>query len=196
MTFAVHIVGRTLALDPAAIEAFASRLTGRVLVESAAEYEQARRVWNGLIDKRPAFIVRCSGVADVLDSLRFARHHNLLVAVRGGGHNVAGFGTCYGGLVIDLSASRHLRRARKAHGAGAGRGQVLPPRTVHGTTRREARSCTDGGRRRASNFSPLGSGCLRHARTNDAEFLRILEAPPGFEPGMEVLQISQGSLSC
>ena len=71
--------------------------------------EQARRVWNGLIDKRPAVIVQCSGVADVLDSLRFARDHNLLVAVRGGGHNVAGFGTCDGGLVIDLSPLRGIR---------------------------------------------------------------------------------------
>ena len=85
MTFACTLSGELVALDPAVIEAFASRLTGRVLVESAAEYEQPRRVCNGLIDKRPAVIVRCSGVADVLDSLRFARHHNLLVAVRGGG---------------------------------------------------------------------------------------------------------------
>ena len=54
-------------------------------------------------------IVRCSGVADVLDSLRFARDHNLLVAVRGGGHSVAGFGTCDGGLVIDLSPLQGIR---------------------------------------------------------------------------------------
>jgi hypothetical protein len=107
MTFARTLGGELVALDPAVIDAFANRIAGRVLVESAAEYEQARRVWNGLIDKRPAVIVRCSGVADVLDSLRFARDHNLLVAVRGGGHNVAGFGTCDGGLVIDLSPSEH-----------------------------------------------------------------------------------------
>jgi FAD/FMN-containing dehydrogenase len=107
MTFACTLSGELVALDPAVIEAFASRLAGRVLVD--AEYEQARRVWNGLIDKRPAFIVRCSGLADVLDSLRFARDHNLLVAVRGGGHNVAGFGACDGGLVIDLSPLRGVR---------------------------------------------------------------------------------------
>ena len=108
------ILARTLsgdhvALESAVIDAFASRLAGRVLVDSAAEYEQARRVWNGLIDKRPAVIVRCSGAADVLDSLRFAGDHDLLVAVRGGGHNVAGFGTCDGGLVIDLSPLRGIR---------------------------------------------------------------------------------------
>jgi FAD/FMN-containing dehydrogenase len=79
-----------------------------VLLETE-EYEHARRVWNGLIDKRPAVIVRCSGVADVMESVRFARDHNLLVAVRGGGHNVAGFGTCDGGLVIDLSPLRGIR---------------------------------------------------------------------------------------
>jgi hypothetical protein len=75
MTFARTLGGELVALDPAVIDAFANRIAGRVLVESAAEYEQARRVWNGLIDKRPAVIVRCSGVADVLDSLRFARDH-------------------------------------------------------------------------------------------------------------------------
>ena len=73
MTFARTLCGELVALDPALTDGFASRLGGRVLVESAAEYEQARRVWNGLIDKRPAAIVRCSGVADVLESLRFAR---------------------------------------------------------------------------------------------------------------------------
>jgi FAD/FMN-containing dehydrogenase len=109
MTFARTLGGELVALDPAVIDAFTNRVAGRVLVESAAEYDQARRVWNGLIDKRPALIVRCSGVADVLDSLRFARDHNLLVAVRGGGHNVAGFGTCDGGLVIDLSPLRGIR---------------------------------------------------------------------------------------
>jgi FAD/FMN-containing dehydrogenase len=109
MTFARSLSGELVALDPTVIDAFAQRLAGRVLVESAVEYEQARRVWNGLIDKRPAVIVRCSGVADVLDALRFARDHELLVAVRGGGHNVAGFGTCDGGLVIDLSPLRGIR---------------------------------------------------------------------------------------
>jgi FAD/FMN-containing dehydrogenase len=109
VTFARTLSGELVALDPTVIDAFASRLAGRVLVESAVEYEQARRVWNGLIDKRPAVIVRCSAVADVLDALRFARDHDLLVAVRGGGHNVAGFGTCDGGVVIDLSPLRGIR---------------------------------------------------------------------------------------
>jgi hypothetical protein len=69
VTLARTLSGDHVALESAVIDAFASRLAGRVLVESAAEYEQARRVWNGLIDKRPAVIVQCSGSADVLDSL-------------------------------------------------------------------------------------------------------------------------------
>ena len=109
MTLARSLSGEVVALDPPVIDAFAWRRAGRVLVERSGEYDQARRVWNGLIDTRPAVIVQCSGVADVLEALRFARDHDLLVAVRGGGHDVAGFGTCDGGLIIDLSPLRGIR---------------------------------------------------------------------------------------
>lgn len=109
MTFARTLSGTVVALDPPVLDAFAGRLAGRVLVERCSDYDHARRVWNGLIDKRPAVIAQCSGVADVLEALRFARDHDLLLAVRGGGHNVAGFGTCDGGLVIDLSPLRGIR---------------------------------------------------------------------------------------
>ena len=84
-------------------------LAERLITPSDAPYEDARRVWNGMIDRRPARIARCRGVADVIRSVRFAREHEVLVAVRGGGHNVAGFGTCDGGLVIDLSAMNAVR---------------------------------------------------------------------------------------
>jgi FAD/FMN-containing dehydrogenase len=65
-------------------------------------------VWNGNVDRRPALIARCSGVADVLEAVRFARDHDTLVAIRGGGHNAAGYGTCDGGLVIDLSPMKGM----------------------------------------------------------------------------------------
>ena len=73
------------------------------------DYDEARRVFNRMIDKRPALIVRCGGVADVLAAVRFARGHELLAAVRGGAHNAAGFATCDGGIVIDLSPMRGVR---------------------------------------------------------------------------------------
>ena len=101
--------GGDVTLTAAALEMFASRLGGQLILEGASEYDHARRVWNGLIDKRPAAIVRCSGAADVMESVRFARDHDLLVAVRGGGHNVAGFATCDRGLVIDLSPMQGVR---------------------------------------------------------------------------------------
>jgi FAD/FMN-containing dehydrogenase len=76
---------------------------GDLISPDSDEYDEARRVWNGTIDRRPALVARCLGVADVIIALRFARSHDLTVAVRGGGHNVAGFSTCDGGMVIDLS---------------------------------------------------------------------------------------------
>ena len=82
---------------------------GQVILPGHEDYDQARRVWNGAIDRHPAMVVRCAGVADVLASVRYAREHDLLMAVRGGGHNVAGSGTCDDGMVIDLSAMKGVR---------------------------------------------------------------------------------------
>jgi len=79
--FARMLSGEVVSLDPAVLDAFAERVAGRVFVERSDEYEQARRVWNGLIDKRPAVIVQCLGVADVLEAMRFARDHDF---ARGG----------------------------------------------------------------------------------------------------------------
>jgi FAD/FMN-containing dehydrogenase len=101
-----------IALDEAALAALAALragLRGDVILPGDADYESARLVWNGMIDKRPGLIARCAGPADVLAAVRFAREHELLVAVRGGGHNVAGNATCDGGMVIDLSRMRAVR---------------------------------------------------------------------------------------
>jgi FAD/FMN-containing dehydrogenase len=96
-------------LDDTAVERFRGRFAGQVITPRDDGYEQARRVWNASIDRRPALIARCAGVADVVAAVRFARAHDLLVAVRGGGHNVAGNGTCDGGMVIDLSPMKGVR---------------------------------------------------------------------------------------
>ena len=82
---------------------------GQLLTPNDAGYDEARRIWNGMIDKRPAFIARCTGVDDVVLCVNFARMNDLLLAVRGGGHNLAGNAVCDGGLVIDLSRMKRVR---------------------------------------------------------------------------------------
>ena len=87
---------------------------GELLVPTSPGYDPGRRIWNGAIDRRPACIGRCTGVADVVAAVRFARDHELLVAVRSGGHGVAGHAVCDGGLVIDLSPMKGIRVDRQA----------------------------------------------------------------------------------
>ncbi|MEV0797801.1 FAD-binding oxidoreductase [Kribbella sp. NPDC050281] len=79
---------------------------GRLITADHTDYNAARAVWNGVIDRRPRLIARCSGTADVVAAMRFAHDHDLEIAVRGGGHNVAGTAVCDDGIVIDLSAMR------------------------------------------------------------------------------------------
>jgi FAD/FMN-containing dehydrogenase len=93
------------ALPEDAVQSFAERLRGPLLTPADDAYDETRRVWNGLIDERPALIARCIGTGDVVDAVNFAREHDLLVAIRGRGHNVAGTAVC-GGLVIDCSLMR------------------------------------------------------------------------------------------
>jgi FAD/FMN-containing dehydrogenase len=90
-------------VDQEALEAFVAGVRGEALRPGDDAYDEARAIWNGLIDRRPALIVRCTGAADVVDAVNFAREHNLLLSVKGGGHNVAGNAVNDGGLVIDLS---------------------------------------------------------------------------------------------
>jgi FAD/FMN-containing dehydrogenase len=85
------------------LEALRTAFLGDLVTPDAAGYDDVRRIWNGHIDRRPALLARCRGVADVMAAVRFAREHDLLTAVRGGGHAVAGYSVCDGGIVIDLS---------------------------------------------------------------------------------------------
>lgn len=79
---------------------------GKLIEPRHAEFDEARRVWNGTIDRRPALIAQCSGAADVIAAVKFAAHHELLVAIRGGGHSLPGHSVCDGGVMIDLSMMR------------------------------------------------------------------------------------------
>ena len=99
----------TEVLDRSKTDAFATSLRGQLIQPGDAEYETARRVWNAMADKHPAIIARCTGVADVIACVNFAREQGLPVAVRGGGHNAAGNAVVDGGLVIDLSRMRSVR---------------------------------------------------------------------------------------
>lgn len=99
----------TPVLGDATIEDLRKELRGGLITPKDNAYHDARRVWNGAIDRHPALIVQCTGTADIIEALRFARSESLPIAVRGGGHNVAGFGTCDDGLVIDLSPMKGIR---------------------------------------------------------------------------------------
>jgi len=97
------------AVTPSAVQDFKASLRGPLLQPSEAGYDDARKIWNGMIDKRPALIACCSGPADVINCVNFARSNNLLVSVRGGGHNIAGNAVCDGGLMINLSGMKSVR---------------------------------------------------------------------------------------
>jgi FAD/FMN-containing dehydrogenase len=96
-------------LADATVDTFRAGLRGQLLRPGDAGYDAARTIDNAMIDRRPALIARCAGVSDVLAAVRFAREHELLVSVRGGGHNVAGNAVCDGGLMIDLSPMKGVR---------------------------------------------------------------------------------------
>lgn len=95
-------------LSPSAIEQLKTSVRGRSFTPNDQGYDEARKVHNAMIDKRPAIIVQCAGVADVIVTVKFAREHGLPASVRGTGHNVAGISLCEGGLVIDLSAMKGI----------------------------------------------------------------------------------------
>lgn len=98
---------------------------GELVAPGDPDYEVRRRVWNGMVDRRPALIARCGGEDDVVAALRAAREHGLVVAVRGGGHNVAGNASCDGGLVVDLSALKGIEVDATARAARVAPGVLL-----------------------------------------------------------------------
>ena len=106
-----------------AIARLRDQFHGQIVLPGDVDYDRARVVWNAIADRRPAIIARCTAVNDVISAVRFAREQRLMIAVRGGGHSVAGFSTCDGGMVIDLSGMRSVqvdparRTARVAGGA-------------------------------------------------------------------------------
>lgn len=103
------------------IQQFKSKIRGKVIERSDPEYDAARAVYNGMIDKRPLLIARCNDVADIITAVKFGRESDLPVSVRGGGHNAGGLGICDDGLVIDLSPIRYTRveaRSKKVRVGG------------------------------------------------------------------------------
>jgi FAD/FMN-containing dehydrogenase len=106
---ATTLEGSRTNLNDTDLASLRQNLRGELVVAGEAKYDEARRVWNGNVDRRPALIVRCLGAADVQQAVNFARSFGLLVSVRGGGHSAPGYGTNEGGLVIDLSLMRGIR---------------------------------------------------------------------------------------
>src|ERR671925_269050 len=108
-------------LDQASIADLSTRFSGVLLRPGDSGYDEARKIHNGMIDRKPALIARCRGTADIVDAVKFARAHGLELAVRGGGHNVAGKAVCEGGLMLDLSLMKGIdvdttRRTARAQG--------------------------------------------------------------------------------
>jgi FAD/FMN-containing dehydrogenase len=96
-------------LDVASLEKLRKDFRGELILPGDSEYDRSRVVWNAIADRHPAIVARCTRVEDVVAAVRFARDRDLVIAVRGGGHSVAGFSTCDGGMVIDLSGMRDVR---------------------------------------------------------------------------------------
>jgi FAD/FMN-containing dehydrogenase len=132
----VSVQVSTSELPAAAVDSFRARLRGALLLPGTPGYDESRALWNGMIDRKPALIARCLGVADVIAGIAFAREHRLLLSIKGGGHNIAGLAVCDGGLMLDLSAMRGVwvdpgTRSARAQ-AGCLLGDVDRETQVHG----------------------------------------------------------------
>ena len=101
--------GSSTTLDPSVAKDLATKVQGEILTADSPGFDKVRVVWNAMIDRKPALIARCKSTDDVVACVKFAKQHDLLVAVRGGGHNIAGNAVCEGGLLIDLSLMRAVK---------------------------------------------------------------------------------------
>ncbi len=117
--------GRRILLPRSDVEDFRAGLRGQLLLRDTAGYDDARKIFNGMFDRKPALIARCLGSADVVRSVQFARAHGVLVAVRGGGHSLSGQSVCDDGLMIDLAPMRGVRVDPSRRLARAGGGALL-----------------------------------------------------------------------
>ena len=117
--------GPAQALPAAEVDGLRSRIRGTAIGPGDAEYDAARKIWNAMIDRRPALIVRCADSADVVQAVNLAREQKLPLAIRGGGHNIAGNALCDDGVVIDLSALRSVRVDPQKRRAWVGPGATL-----------------------------------------------------------------------
>ena len=135
-TMLMGLNGATVDIEPEALQAFKTGFKGPVLAPEDAGYDELRMIWNAMIDRRPGLIARCTGTVDVVQAVRFARRHRLLLSVRGGGHNIAGLAVCDGGLMIDMSLLKGVwvdpqRRTARAQ-AGCTLGDVDRETQLHG----------------------------------------------------------------
>lgn len=117
--------GSSTTVDAAELEAFRAHLQGELLTPDQPAYEDARKIWYAMIERRPAAIVRCRTVDDIAHGVNFARSHNLLISVRGGGHNIAGNALCEQGLMIDLSQMKAVQVDPETQTAKVGPGATL-----------------------------------------------------------------------
>jgi len=130
------IDGRDIDLKQETLDGLKMRLRGPMLVAGEIGYDESRTVWNGMIDRKPAIVARCLGTADVMTCVQFAREHELLLCIKGGGHNIAGLATADGALMLDMSLMRGVwvdPQRKVAHAqAGCLLGDVDRETQVHG----------------------------------------------------------------
>jgi hypothetical protein len=130
------IEGQEIELNQDTLDGLKMRLRGQVLLPGDVGYEESRTVWNAMIDRRPAVVVRCISISDVIACVQFAREHNLLLSIKGGGHNIAGLATADGAMMLDMSLMRGVwvdKQEKIAHAqAGCLLGDMDRETQVHG----------------------------------------------------------------